>query len=92
MSAEPLRECPECLQPNLIKLIGSGAAVIVKGTKTPCRGNRGGTTKKVTSTPKQSDKLGEGKFKSEKPFWRDGKIDQRVLKDPKKYIAEGNID
>lgn len=91
MSAKPLIDCPECNQPKLIKLIGPGAAVIIKGTENPCRGGRGRQTAKKR-IPKLNDKLGEGKNKSEKPFWRDGPIDERVLKNPKKYINEGKVD
>jgi len=86
MSAEPLTECPRCHQPKLIKLIGIGAAVIVKGTKTPCHGGRSNVK------PKNSDKLGKGKNKGEKPFWRDGPVDKKVLENPKKYIEKGEID
>ncbi len=81
MSMEPLIDCPECNKPELIKLISPGASVIVKGTKTPCKGRK---------TPK--DRLGEGKFKGEKPFWRDGKIEKRILNNPEKYIREGKVD
>lgn len=81
---EPLLDCPECRKPRLIRLIGGGAAVIVRGTKTPCRGDRKSTT--------QKDRLGEGKFKTEKPFWRDGPINKKVLKNPEQYIKKGKID
>lgn len=90
MSAEPLKDCPECGKHKLMKLIGPGAAVIVRGTANPCRG-----TKKVKDIkrrkPKLVDKLGEGKNKSGKPFWRDGKIDKKILKNPGKYIREGKV-
>ena len=92
MSAEPLVECPECHKPKLIKLVSGGAAVIVRGTKTPCRGNRGGATKKKQRMkPKAADKLGMGKNKGELPPWRDGPIDKRVLKNPDEYIQKGEI-
>ena len=73
MSAEPLVDCPECKQPTLVKLIGAGAAVIVRGTETPCHGGR-----KLPA-------------KGKMPSWRDGPVDKRILKNPKKYIAEGEI-
>lgn len=79
MSAEPFTECPRCHQPTLIKLIGAGAAVIIPGTKNPCY-------------DKTKDRLGRGKNKTEKPFWRDGPVDKKVLKNPKKYIEEGKVD
>ncbi len=92
MSAEPLVDCPECLKPELIKLIGMGMCPIIKGTENPCTGGRGVPKKEDTST-KRKDKLGEGKFKQkEKPFWRDTKVNSEVLKNPKKYIQEGRID
>jgi hypothetical protein len=78
MSAEPLVDCPECLSPELIKLIGMGICPIVKGTENPCTGG---------------SKLGEGEFKQkEKPFWRDTKVNPKVLKNPEKYIKEGRTD
>ncbi len=82
MSMEPLISCPDCGQSTLIKLIGPGLTPIIKGTKTPCTGR---------PKPKVRDRLGEGKNKGEKPFWRDGKIDKRVLKNPEKYIRTGEI-
>ena len=86
MSAEPLVECPKCNQPKLIKLIGAGAAVIISGTATPCRGNRGG------KTTKRRDRLGEGKNKSDKPWWRDGPVNKKILKNPERYIKKGNVE
>jgi hypothetical protein len=85
MSAELLTDCPNCHQPQLIKLIGMGSAAIIRGTKTPCRGGR-------KHKPKSKDKLGEGKNKGENPFWRDGPINKKVLKNPEKYIKEGEVD
>ena len=32
MSAEPLRECPECGKPGLKRLIGAGAGLLFKGS------------------------------------------------------------
>jgi len=84
MSAEPLTECPECHKPTLVKLISCGAAVIVRGTETPCRGFRG------RKTP--LDRLGEGKNVGKKPFWREGPVDKNILKNPEKYIKKGEID
>lgn len=93
MSAQLLKDCPECHKPELVKLIGAGAAVIVRGTETPCRGSRGGKThKKQHRTPNITDKLGQGKNKTEKPFWRDGEVNKKVLKDPEKYIKRGEVD
>ena len=93
MSAEPLVECPECHEPKLVKLIGCGAAVIIKGTETPCRGNRGGgTAQKQRMNPKKVDRLGEGKNKGEMPPWRDGPVNKDVLKNPERYIREGRVD
>ncbi len=80
--SEKLIDCPECHKPELIKLISS-VTIIIKGTETPCRGGR---------KRKIGNKLGEGKNKSKRPFWRDGKIDKRILKDPEKYIRKGEID
>jgi len=92
MSAEPLITCNNCGKNSLIKLIGMGAAAIVKGTDTPCTGNRGKTTRKNSQDKKRKDRLGEGIHKGETPFWRDGPINKDVLKDPEKYIKKGRID
>lgn len=93
MSAEPLTECPECHEPKLIKLISGGAAVIVRGTENPCRGNRGCMTPKQSRRkPKITDRLGKGRNKGERPFWRDGPVNQDVLKNPKQYIEKGKVD
>lgn len=89
MSAKSLVECPACHAPKLVKLIGPGAAVIIRGTEHPCHGGRGGKTKKKAT--KKLDKLGEGKNKGEVPPWRDGPVNKDVLKDPEKYIKEGKI-
>lgn len=83
MFVDSLLDCPECGKPELIKLIGPGLTPIIKGTKTPCKGR---------SKPKVRDRLGEGVNKGEKPFWRNGKINKKVLKNPKKYIRTGEID
>ena len=93
MSAEPLVICPECGKSSLIKMIGMGSAVIVRGTETPCHGGKVSTTqKKQSKNPEQHDKLGRGKNKGETPFWRDGPINKKVLKNPEKYIREGKVD
>jgi hypothetical protein len=67
--------CPQCNNKSLIKLIGAGLSPIIKGTKTPCRGER-------EIKEKQPDY---------KPFWRNGKVDKTILKNPQKYIQEGAI-
>lgn len=92
MSAESLIDCPKCNEPKLIRLIGSGLPPIIKGTETPCRGGRGGTTKKNSTPPKRKDRLGEGKNKGERPFWRDGPVNKEILKNPEKYVKEGKVD
>jgi putative FmdB family regulatory protein len=86
MSAKPLRKCPECNKLALIKLIGAGAAAIIKGTTTPCKGEY--------RKPNLGSKLGEGENKSEAPWWRSGedkKVRKDILKNPKKYIKTGEI-
>ncbi len=81
MSAESFNDCPKCHKPKLIKLIGMGLTPIIRGTTNPCRGDR-----------RLKDRLGRGKNKSEKPFWRNGPVDKKVLKNPDEYIKEGKID
>ena len=89
MSAEPLVDCPQCNQPELIKLVGMGAAVIVRGTETPCHGGR--SIKKQRMQPNKADRLGEGKNKTGRPWWRKKGINKKVLKNPKKYIQTGDV-
>lgn len=91
MSAEPLKDCPECGKPELVKLIGIGAAVIVRGTETPCTGRRDKSQKKQKMSPKNSDKLGQGKNKGKLPWWRSGPINKKILDKPDKYINEGEV-
>ncbi len=85
MSDEPLVNCPQCKLPVLIRLVGAGLTPIIKGTKTPCRGGRKKKTKK-------KDKLGEGKNRGKKPFWRNEPINKKILKNPEKYIKKGEVD
>lgn len=91
MSSEPLKKCPECKKNKLQKLIGAGAAVIVKGTQTPC----------YDRTRQKKEKLDEQKkvtketAKKNPPWWRsrkDKKIDTKVLKNSEKYILTGEKD
>ncbi len=75
--------CPECNTDSLIKLISPGAGVIIRGTDNPCNGGR---------HRKKKDRLGEGKNKPDKPFWRDGKVNKKILNDPQKYMRSGEVD
>jgi len=93
MSADPLKNCPECNLPKLVKLIGMGAAAIVKGTETPCKGGRKSEQKKKQCmNPRARDKLGEGVNKNKYPFWRNSSIDKQILRNPEKYIHTGEVD
>lgn len=83
MFAKPLVTCPSCGMSTLIKLISAGAAAIVKGTENPCRGRRGDNQSKKPRVKSKSD------IKSEKPFWRDGPVNKKILKNPERYIEEG---
>jgi len=91
MLANPLVDCPQCNQPKLIKLIGSGAAVIVRGTENPCTGGRSIPTKKNIKKCKKLDKLGEGKNKCKTPWWRKDRVNKKILNNPEKYIQEGKV-
>jgi len=84
MSAQPLVDCPRCNQPKLIKLVGAGLSPIIKGTTTPCRGNR------CNNILKNKNEF--GKHKVNKPFWRDGPVNKKILKNTQKYIRTGEID
>lgn len=96
MSAKPLVECPKCHELKLVKLIGSGAAIIIKDTENPCYGGRCCKTKKEKHRiPKFKDRLGKGKNKNGKPpWWRKdkSKVDKKILKNPEQYIKEGKVD
>ena len=92
IKAEHLTDCPECNKSTLIRLIGAGGAVIIRGTKNPCTGGR---SQKRQTPPKRAprDKLGQGKNKGENPFWRPtGKVNKKILKNPERYIKEGKVD
>ncbi len=89
---KPLVDCPECDEPKLVKLISPGAAIIIRGTENPCKGGQRSKTQKDSVKTKRKDRLGEGKFKGENPFWRDGKVNKEVLKNPEKYIEQGEVD
>ncbi len=80
ISMPPLVDCPECSKSTLIRLIGGGAAIIIKGTTTPCREESISKRQKLGST------------KTEIPFWRTdetGKVRKDILKNPEKYIITG---
>jgi len=79
MSDTQKKQCINCGSDNVEKLISGGGAVIIKGTKTPCR--QTGQRKKVEKT-------------KEIPFYRsseDGKIRNDILKNPDKYINTGEV-
>lgn len=80
MSAESLIDCSKCHQPELIKLIGMGLSPIIHGDKTIEK-----------RKPKLVDRLGRGVNKDKQPFWRDGPVNKKILKNPIKYIKEGKI-
>ena len=82
MSAERLEGCPRCGRPALVRLIGMGAAAIVRGTSTPCHPSR---------EPPRAKRRKKGE-KREKPWYRSGdRINPDVLKDPDHYIHTGEI-
>jgi len=64
---------------RVVRLIGMGAAVIVRGTSTPCH------------PPRRSPRAKRRK-RGEKPWYRSGdRINPDVLKDPDHYIHTGEI-
>ena len=79
MSQDPLKKCLNCGENTLVRLISSGVSVIIKGTKTPCFDRTKPKTKKI-------------KKNNYRPFWRKSdKINKKILKNPQKYIHEGEI-
>lgn len=99
MTDDSIKHCPQCNSTNVEKLISGGAAVIVKGTQTPCYGGRRAEEikeikkEKKQKREKQKAKAKENAIKNP-PWWRpDPKvIDTKVLKNPKKYIETGEVD
>lgn len=77
MSEKLSIDCPQCLSSKLIKLIGIGGAVIIRGTKTPCNGGIKSQKQKKKNKPK--------------PFWRNGPVNTKILKNPTKYVETGEI-
>lgn len=51
MSDSPLKQCPECHQDSLKKLIGSGAGIIFKGSGFYCTDYKKKPETKTESTP-----------------------------------------
>ncbi len=85
MLAKPLIDCPRCDTPTLIKLISPGATVIVKGSENPCKGRMG-------DNKSQKQRIDNGSnLKGQRPFWRDGSVNKKILKNPEKYIEEGEV-
>jgi len=66
MSAKPLKKCPECGKNKLVRLIGTGAGVIFKGSGFYETDYRSEGYKKAQEAEKDSGKSkSEGKDKSE---------------------------
>jgi hypothetical protein len=87
MSARPLSECPECGENALQKLIGAGAAAIVRDTTTPCHAD------KYTAYEKRLQNMKKLGTDSKTPPWRgDGEpVNKAILADPEKYIQTGEV-
>ncbi len=95
MSSKPLKKCPQCKKNSLQKLISAGAAVIIKGTQTPCFDRTEALEKRKDKRRKIARQKNEAKTAEKKnpPWWRprkDKKIDMDVLKNPEKYIQTGD--
>lgn len=56
ITASPLKKCPECGRRKLERLIGSGAAVIFRGSGFYCTDYRKGGSSGAASTPDASEK------------------------------------
>jgi len=82
--------CPRCKEKSLNKLIGTGSAVIIRGTETPTHHRHAEQLEKF----QEQKRLKREKMKENAPWWRSnnsGKIRTDILKNPKKYIEEGKI-
>lgn len=63
MTAEPLRQCPECKEDSLERLIGPGAGIIFKGSgfyQTDYKGSRGGSSNDGDNKSNDGDKKDSG--------------------------------
>jgi len=82
MSAKPLRKCPECGKPKLKRLIGTGAAVIFKGSGFYETDYRSEGYKKAEKAEKESAKpKSDGESK---PSGSDGKAKSDTPSTPAK--------
>ncbi len=60
ITADPLKECPECGEPTLKRLISGGAAVIFKGSGFYETDYRSDSYKKAAKADKEAGSGGEG--------------------------------
>jgi putative FmdB family regulatory protein len=58
MKDEPLKECPECGEEALKRLIGTGAGIIFKGSGFYCTDYRSDSYNKAKESDKKTDKAG----------------------------------
>lgn len=79
MSDAALEDCPHCKLPELDKLISTGVVGKVIGSNTPCP-KKTGDFEKIE------------KEAAPKPFWRKGEINDKILKNPQRYIRTGQVD
>jgi len=81
MTAETLVDCPRCHESSLIKLIGMGSCVIIKGTQTPCLGGRC-----------KKSKSGDKNKSTKQPWWRkDRPLNKNILSNPQEYVRTGKV-
>ncbi len=76
MSADPLRECPECKEAALRRLISGGSGIIFKGSGfyvTDSRKSGNGSSSGSKSSEKKSESKSEGKSSSESKSSSDSK-------------------
>lgn len=100
MSAKKLICCPKCSRSTLKRLIGAGAAIIIKGTTTPCYGGRKRQElKEVRDDNKRKlqdrKRKADNDVKKNPPWWRsnkDKKVNMDVLKNPEQYVKTGEMD
>jgi len=66
ITARPLRKCPECAHATLKRLIGTGAAIIFKGSGFYCTDYRGDGYKKAAESESGGAKVKSGDKKEAK--------------------------
>lgn len=85
---DPIKTCPLCHQEKLRRNVVSGFMVMIEPSKPR---TLMGVAEKNTKDALARGETPPGWEKKPTPPWRDGPLDMRVLKNPRKYIMEGKV-